>query len=106
MLSFASHQSAELPSVDGEAPRYRVLPEDVVALDYLTGVVATDDSHALVQYRATDRHKASAGTRVRVVDRINGFANKVLSHGVPVEAALCFAEASCKTVMWMRISLE
>lgn len=108
MLSFSSQRSAGPPQgVADETPRYRALSEEVVALDYLTGVVATtDDSYALVQYKATDRHKASARTRVRVVDRINGFANKVRSQGVPVEAALCLAEASRKTVLWMRISLE
>lgn len=115
MLSFTQsptlQRSAEPPGsrvdrTQRDVARYCVLPEDVVALDYLIGVVATDDSYTFVQYNATDRHKASAGTRVRVVDRINGFANELRLQGVSVETALCFAEASRKMVLWIRISLE
>lgn len=89
-----------------ENDRYSALFEDVVALDSLIGVVKLDDSYAFVRYNATDRHKVSAGLRVCAVTQINAFVYELRAQGVRVESALCYAAASRKTVLWLRILLD
>lgn len=102
----AVDDNTQRQGVDFDTARYRVLTEDAVSLDYLVGVVELDDSYTFVQYIATNRHKASAGTRLRVVDRLNVFIDELRSQGVHIEVALCYVAASRKTTLWLQVSLS